>query len=96
VASTPTSTTLPTVPLRVLEFSRIAVLFILEHSGDVQIAVGAHDSIQSFFEDPTGKASGTRYKPMGIKSSAQNYTMDFIKFTIRLGNGTIVGGDDGD
>ncbi|PGH10579.1 hypothetical protein AJ79_05401 [Helicocarpus griseus UAMH5409] len=87
----PKTPSLPPLTPKLFDFSRIAVLFIFEQTEDVADAVSAHDSIQSFFQDPAGE-SGRQRSSMGVNSGAQNYTLDFIGFTIRLDNGTIVGG----
>ncbi|KAK2753781.1 hypothetical protein FQN55_000144 [Onygenales sp. PD_40] len=93
--STPTPTRTSTasgraIPTKLLDFSRIAVLFIFEQTEDMESAVSVHDSIQSYLEDPTGRSGGKmNMDSMGV---AQNVTIDFIGFSIRLDNGTVVGG----
>ncbi|PGH09546.1 hypothetical protein GX51_00652 [Blastomyces parvus] len=82
---------LPTLPPKLLDFSRIAVLFICGQTEDVTDAVNAHDSIQSFFQNAAGE-SGRRKGSMGVNCTSQDFVLDFSRFTIRLDNGTIVGG----
>ncbi|KKZ60590.1 hypothetical protein EMCG_04767 [[Emmonsia] crescens] len=86
-ATSTNSPSLPTLSAKLLDFSRIAVLFIFEETEDLADAVHAHDSIQSFFQDPAGESN----RQMGVNCTSQDFALDFIRFTIGLDNGTIVG-----
>jgi hypothetical protein len=79
-----------TLSSRTLDFSRIAVLFVLEQTGLIGSATNAHDLIQAFLNRGTDN-SGTS-QPMGVSAVKQNFTLDFVKFTITMDNGTVVGG----
>ncbi|ODH46543.1 hypothetical protein GX48_07381 [Paracoccidioides brasiliensis] len=76
---------------RLLDFSRIAVLFIFEQTGYVEDAIRAHDSIQSFFQDPAGE-SGSQMDSKGVNCTEHDFVLDFVKFSITVDNGTTVGG----
>ncbi|KLJ07842.1 hypothetical protein EMPG_16671 [Blastomyces silverae] len=81
---------LPTLSPKLLDFSRIVILFIFGETEDIADAVNAHDSIQSFLQNPAGE-SGRRTWSMGVNCTSQDFILDFNRFTIRLDNGTIVG-----
>ncbi|OAX79021.1 hypothetical protein ACJ72_06664 [Emergomyces africanus] len=81
----------PPLSAKILDFSRIAVLFIFEETEDLVDAVHSHDSIQAFFQDVVGE-SGRQMGLMGVNCTRQDFILDFVKFTIGLDNGTIVGG----
>ncbi|EEQ90801.1 hypothetical protein, variant [Blastomyces dermatitidis ER-3] len=85
------SSPLPTNSPKLLDFSRIAVLFIFGETEDIVDAVNAHDSIQSFLQNPAGE-SDRRMWSLGVNCRSQDFILDFNRFTIRLDNGTIVGG----
>ncbi|KAL1959583.1 hypothetical protein VTO42DRAFT_1618 [Malbranchea cinnamomea] len=105
--STPSSTS--TISSRTLDFGRIAVLYIFEHTGDFRNATAAQESIQKFFDgaetistsnddddDDTGvvrdELAEYLANPVGISYGRLQFSLDFVYFTIELGNGTVVGG----
>ncbi|OJD18044.1 hypothetical protein AJ78_01936 [Emergomyces pasteurianus Ep9510] len=89
-ATSTNSPSLPTFSAKLLDFSRIAVLFIFEETEDLADAVHAHDSIQAFLQDPVGE-SDRQMGSMGVNCTTQDFALDFLAFTIGLDNGTIVG-----
>ncbi|KAG5292445.1 hypothetical protein I7I48_04543 [Histoplasma ohiense] len=90
--SAPTnSSPLPPLSAKLLDFSRIAVLFIFGETEDLADAVNAHDSIQSFFRDPSGESDKQKGWSVGVNCTTHDFTLDFVRFTIGLDNGTIVG-----
>jgi hypothetical protein len=95
-ATSPSSTTSPTAEPTpsgsVLDFSRVAVLFILEQTGVISSATSAHDSIQAFLDGRLDNSVGDYSDPMGVSSLKHNFTLNFVKFTITIDNGTVVGG----
>lgn len=88
---------------RTLDFARVAVLFILQQTGDFKDATTANESIQRFFrsnsdsddEDEDGdekEGEGQFNKPMDVSCDDQEFELDFVRFSITLANGTVVGG----
>lgn len=80
------SMNIPTVPSQVVEFSRVAVLFILEQTGSFESAVNTKENIQSYLVE---------YYNSAIQSSLQvlnSYDLDYQQNTITLPNGRRIGG----
>lgn len=72
-----------------LDFARIAVLFVLQQSGQLDTAVNAQDNIQHYL------FSGAHQKQTNLSLSTQgvDLNLNFTIFSILLGNGTEVGGN---
>ncbi|KAJ5886468.1 uncharacterized protein N7473_009142 [Penicillium subrubescens] len=78
-ASTSTS-----VPTEVVEFSQVAVLYILEKTGSLTSAMWSEGQIQTYLSDSYVNATHPTLQLMG------SYGLDFEKKTITLRNGTVV------
>ncbi|KAL4805503.1 hypothetical protein BDV18DRAFT_20346 [Aspergillus unguis] len=101
-AATPTPTTTskaestPTpsaVSTEVLDFSRIAVLYILEKTGTLDAAMYSADSIQRYLEHSNSNTTDGSYMfDLGSSGVIGNVTMNFKKFTITDFDGDTVGG----
>lgn len=70
-----------------MDFARIAVLFILEQTQQLNAAVKAHDNIQGFLFNET-----TQDDTLSLNSTRVDMSLDFARFSIAFGNGTEVGG----
>ncbi|KAJ5559808.1 hypothetical protein N7513_002207 [Penicillium frequentans] len=80
------SMNITTVPFQVVEFSRVAVLFILEQTGSFKSAINTKENIQSYLVE---------YYNSAIHPSLQvldSYDLDYQQNTIILPNGTRIGG----
>ncbi|GIK01102.1 hypothetical protein Aspvir_005134 [Aspergillus viridinutans] len=90
---TPTSTpTPPAIPAKVLEFSRIAVLYIFEKTGAFDAAMQAEVDIEMYLAHSYSTSQTGTFdidlSAFGIKG---NFTLNFDEFTITLPDGTVVG-----
>ncbi|KAL2816885.1 hypothetical protein BJX63DRAFT_128405 [Aspergillus granulosus] len=87
----PTST--PAVSTEVVDFSRIAVLYILQKTGELNTAMFSAESIQKHLEDSYSNSTGStllvNLNPSGVMG---NFTLDFDDFTITDFDGDTVGG----
>lgn len=70
-----------------IDFARIAVLFVLEQTGQLNTAVHAQDRIQGFLLNRTNQTD-----TMSLVSDRVDLSMNFANFSIALGNGTQIGG----
>ncbi|OXV06313.1 hypothetical protein Egran_05918 [Elaphomyces granulatus] len=78
------STSSPSVPRRVLDFSSIAILFIFEQTNTISAASAAQTQIQSFLTNMSAN--------LYALNTTGNFILNFVDFTIALSNGTTVGG----
>jgi hypothetical protein len=78
-ASTATATAIPS---RVVEFSQVAVLYILQKTGSLNSAMASGDHIQEYLVD-----SYTNATHPSMKEGA--FTLDFENLTITLPNSTV-------
>jgi hypothetical protein len=69
------------------DFARIAVLFVLEQTGQLNTAVKAQDEMRNFLL--AGMSSNAT---MSLGSAGVDYNLNFANFSIALGNGTEIGG----
>ncbi|KAL4922209.1 hypothetical protein BDW62DRAFT_79211 [Aspergillus aurantiobrunneus] len=87
----PTST--PTVTTEIVDFSRIAVLYILQKTGALDAAMFSAESIQRHLEDSYSNSTGGNFSfdlaRAGVKGS---FTLDFEDFTITDFDNDTVGG----
>lgn len=93
-SATTTSTSTPTsVPQKAINFSRTAVLYIMEMTGAFDAAMESEESIQFYLKNtyPTSRAGryNVKFPKTGVKSS---FSLDFDKYSITMSNGTSVGG----
>lgn len=97
-ASTSSATTTSTsestsVPQKAINFSRTAVLYILEMTGTFDAAMESEESIQYYLKNTYPTSGAGRYNVnlpnSGVKSS---FALDFDKYSITMSNGTSVGG----
>ncbi|KAL1851875.1 hypothetical protein Plec18170_006178 [Paecilomyces lecythidis] len=92
-SAAPGTTTLPAAQIRnILNFSRIAILYIFEMTTTIDAAIRAQEDIQAFLT-----AMPTSNNTMGLDGAKMppGFVLDFVKFTITLANGTVVGGGTG-
>ncbi|KZF19298.1 hypothetical protein L228DRAFT_50444 [Xylona heveae TC161] len=87
-ATTPSTSATPALSTlainnTVLDFARVSVLFVLQQSMQLNVAVIAQDNIQSFLGDTSVSTNG-----VVVTGSIM---IDFINFQLRLGNGTLFG-----
>ncbi|KAI9731130.1 MAG: hypothetical protein M1834_005323 [Cirrosporium novae-zelandiae] len=83
-SSTSTSTSSDTPSDNDVDFAQVAVLFVLQETGELNSAVTAQQRIQSSF---SGTFSG------GKLNLGHSYSLDFDNFAITMPNGTTVGGN---
>jgi hypothetical protein len=74
------------VSSEVVEFSQIALLYILEKAGSFDSAVSTKENIQSYL---VGYYSSATHPSLQVLGS---YDLDFKNKTITLPNGTMIGG----
>ena len=89
-SSSPTSSAPPaskTLSAEAVDFARIAVLFVLDQTGELKTAVNAQDNIQDFLLNRTNPSD-----TMSIRSHGVDLSLNFANFSIALGNGTELGG----
>ncbi|KAL4885041.1 hypothetical protein BJY04DRAFT_158618 [Aspergillus karnatakaensis] len=83
----------PAVAAEVVDFSRVAVLYILQKTGELDAAMFSADSIQTHLENSYSNSTGENFLvdliPSGVKG---NFTLDFEEFTITDFDGDTVGG----
>lgn len=83
------------VPSKVIDFSRIAVLYIFQQTGGLDEAMKSEDTIQSYL---TGQYSTSDSSKNSLDLSnaghVSRFKLDFDNFTISTPNGTVVGGSD--
>ncbi|ERF71913.1 hypothetical protein EPUS_08229 [Endocarpon pusillum Z07020] len=85
-SSSPSSSQSPSP--ETIDFAGIAVLFVLEQSGQLNTAVQVQDNIQDFL---LNRAS--RNDTMPLNSEGVDLSLNFATFSIALGNGTEIGGN---
>ena len=88
--SSPTSNTKSIVTPLDFDFARIAVLFILQEK-DLNTAVSAQEKLQMALKGAEDGKSGQGYNMSGM-DAGQSIVVDFTKFTVDFGNGTVFGG----
>ncbi|KAF7125199.1 hypothetical protein CNMCM5793_001308 [Aspergillus hiratsukae] len=91
----PTSTpTLPAVPTEVLDFSRIAILYIFEKTAAFNAALQSEGNIETYLaRSYSTSQKGTFDVDLSASGIKGNFTLDFDEFTITTPNGTVVGGN---
>jgi hypothetical protein len=72
------------VPTEVVEFSQVAVLYILQKTGSLTSAMWSEGQIETYLADSYANATHPTLELMG------SYGLDFEKKTITLQNGTVV------
>lgn len=82
--SASTSSTDTSVPTEVVEFSQVAVLYILQKTGSLTSAMWSEGQIDTYLADSYANATHPTLELMG------SYGLDFEKKTITLKNGTVV------
>ncbi|KAJ9236422.1 hypothetical protein DTO169E5_5694 [Paecilomyces variotii] len=92
-SAAPGTTTLPAAQIQhILDFSRIAILYIFEMTTTIGAAIEAQEDIQAFL---TGMPTSNNTMGLDGAKMAPGFVLDFEKFTITLANGTVVGGGTG-
>lgn len=74
------------VPSKVVDFSRVAVLYILEQTGSYDSAINTKETIQSYLAECYNSAIHPSLQVLN------GYDLDFQNKTITLPNGTRIGG----
>jgi len=92
--SSPSSSTSSSSPIAnsttVIDFARVAVLYILQTSGQLGDAITAQESLQAYFA--TGQSSSGQAVDASNVTLGNGVSCDLNGFRIGLGNGTVVGG----
>lgn len=73
------------IPVRAYDFARVAILLILQETS-LNIAVAANQRLRDALEDP-------KTWNLSAVFATDTILVDFAKFTVNMGNGTIVGGN---
>ncbi|OJJ34193.1 hypothetical protein ASPWEDRAFT_564371 [Aspergillus wentii DTO 134E9] len=90
---TPTSTS-TAVSTKVLDFSRIVVLYIFEKTGSLDAALQAEGIVQTYLTGSYSSSNSGEYTLNLSRSGVDgDFVLDFNKFTITMSNGTAVGGN---
>jgi len=91
-SSSPTPTSSSTGPVNVtesqVEFAKIVVLYVLEQSGTLSVAVNAQQRLEEFFVSENRPSSAT----VDVGFGALNLTADLDTFEIVSGDGSKIGG----
>lgn len=86
--------TTPSFSTEVLDFSRVAVLYIFQKTGTLDAAMSSAESLQTHLEHSSSNSTSGNFmldlKSSGVKG---NITLNFDDFTITDFDGDIVGGD---
>ncbi|KIW91441.1 uncharacterized protein Z519_08337 [Cladophialophora bantiana CBS 173.52] len=77
----------------VVDFARVVVLFVLQESRSMSVAVNSQQRIESFFAQQANGNTTSEKVDVGLGSLP--LTADFDQFTIIEGNGEVVGGQQG-
>ncbi|KMP00310.1 hypothetical protein CIRG_00452 [Coccidioides immitis RMSCC 2394] len=80
------------LPPEVPDFGRVAVLFIFQLTEELRSATGAHDAIQGLLRIARSDPDVALQEPMTWKYGDHSISLDFRDFSIRLGDGTVLGG----
>jgi hypothetical protein len=81
-----------TVTDQEIEFARVVVLFVLQETQAVSVAVNAQQQMESFFSQQT-KGNATSEK-VDVGMGNLSLTADFTKFSITKGDGEVIGGQE--
>ncbi|OJJ43440.1 hypothetical protein ASPZODRAFT_154654 [Penicilliopsis zonata CBS 506.65] len=91
-ATATATSTATSVSTTVLDFSKIAVLFIFEQTGDFDIALDTESAIQAYLSKGTSSSSNSSSIDLEKFGVDADYTLDFSAYTITASNGTVIGG----
>ncbi|KJK67760.1 hypothetical protein P875_00109034 [Aspergillus parasiticus SU-1] len=95
-SSTATATTTPTptatVSTEVLDFSRIAVLYIFEKTGTLDAAMLSEEKIETYLTGPYPSSKDKYTIDLANSGVKGNYTLNFERFQITSPSGDVVGG----
>jgi len=72
-----------------LDFARVAVLFVLQDSGQLNDAVSAQEALQSYFS--TGTDSNGKTVDASNITLQNGYTADLVQYHLTAPNGTTIG-----
>lgn len=78
-----------TVTDRDVGFARVLVLYVMQQSRTVDVAVKAQEQLESFFQQQTQGNSSTTVE---VGEGNQRFTADFDALSITMGNGQVIGG----
>lgn len=86
-----TSTAVPSAAtVSILDFARIAVLYVLQTSQTLQTAMDAQDNLQAYFQ--YGAALVGQTTSASNTTLGNGYTANLVSFSLTTDNGTTVGG----
>ncbi|KAE8416293.1 hypothetical protein BDV36DRAFT_310221 [Aspergillus pseudocaelatus] len=93
-SSTTTTTPTPTatVSTEVLDFSRIAVLYIFEKTGTLDAAMLSEEKIETYLTGPYPSSKDKYTIDLANSGVKGNYTLNFERFQITSPSGDVVGG----
>lgn len=74
-----------------LEFAKVVVLFVLQESRTVSVAVNAQQQMESFF---SAQIKGNSSTSVDVGSGDLNLTANFDKLSITKGDGQVIGGQE--
>jgi cytoskeletal protein RodZ len=70
-------------------FARVVVLYVIQQSQTMDVAVKAQEQLESFFQQQTQGNSSTTVQ---VGEGNQRFTADFDALSITMGNGQVIGG----
>ncbi|KAK5455156.1 hypothetical protein LTS15_005876 [Exophiala xenobiotica] len=70
-------------------FARVVVLYVIQQSQTMDVAVKAQEQLESFFQQQTQGNSSTTVE---LGEGNQRFTADFDALSITMGNGQVIGG----
>ncbi|KIW13240.1 hypothetical protein PV08_08427 [Exophiala spinifera] len=73
-----------------INFARVVVLFVLQQSRTLDVAVNAQQKMEDFFQQQ--QTQGNSSTKVDVGEGNQRFSADFDAFSITLGNGLVVGG----
>ncbi|KAF7591920.1 hypothetical protein BBP40_000891 [Aspergillus hancockii] len=91
-SSTTTATPTATVSTEVLDFSRIAVLYILEKTGTLDAAMLSEEKIEKYLTSSYSSPKHNYSIDLSGSGIKGNYTLNFDQYQITSPSGDIVGG----
>lgn len=90
--STPTAAPTSMITDKEIEFAQVVVLYILQESRTVSIAVNTQQQIEMFFSERQRNSSNNTLASVEVGTGDLQLSANFDEFTIAFTNSTIVGG----
>lgn len=88
-ASTGTDVKPSTITDEQVEFAKVVVLYVLQESRTISVAIEAQRKVETFFDS---QAKGSSNSTVDVVSGNLDLTADFSAFSITKGDGRVVGG----